>query len=214
MSAMRARIPLCALLGLAVTACAGGPDVVAAPTFEPAANWRGLATEDDRKRLRNWRDAFTEALAEARKAGHGARIEAEGALLDPDAALPRPDPPPGDHACRMIKLGSQGARTLDYVEYPAFRCRIRVENGTTSFVKLTGSQRPIGRLYPDNRRRMVFLGTLQLGDESLTLQYGRDRERNMIGALERIGDRRWRLVFPYPHFESTLDVLELVPAQP
>ena len=33
----------------------------------------------------------------------------------------------------------------------------------------------------------------------------------MAGLVERIGDNRWRLVFPYPHFESTLDVLELVP---
>ena len=28
---------------------------------------------------------------------------------------------------------------------------------------------------------------------------------------ERVGERRWRLVFPYPHFESMVDVLELIP---
>ena len=28
--------------------------------------------------------------------------------------------------------------------------------------KLTGSQRPIGRLFPDRERRMIFLGTIQL----------------------------------------------------
>jgi hypothetical protein len=58
---------------------------------------------------------------------------------------------------------------------------------------------------------MVFLGTLQLGDEPGVLKYGHDRERDMAGLLERIGDRRWRLVFPYPAFESTIDVLELIP---
>jgi hypothetical protein len=58
---------------------------------------------------------------------------------------------------------------------------------------------------------MVFLGTLQLGDEQAVLRYGHDRERAVAGWLERIGDRRWRLVFPYPAFESVVDVLELVP---
>ena len=43
------------------------------------------------------------------------------------------------------------------------------------------------------------------------MHYGRDRERDLAGWVERVGDRRWRLIFPYPHFESTLDVIELVP---
>ena len=82
-----------------------------------------------------------------------------------------------------------------------------------SFAKLTGSQRPIGMFLPfPGQQRMVFLGTLQLGDEQRALQYGRDRERDMAGVVERIGDNRWRLVLPYPAFESTLDVIELVPA--
>jgi hypothetical protein len=34
----------------------------------------------------------------------------------------------------------------------------------------------------------------------------------MAGVVERIGERRWRLVLPYPNFESTIDVLELLPA--
>jgi hypothetical protein len=33
----------------------------------------------------------------------------------------------------------------------------------------------------------------------------------MAGVFERIGERRWRLVFPYPHYESVIDVLELIP---
>jgi uncharacterized protein DUF4893 len=97
------------------------------------------------------------------------------------------------------------------VVYPPFDCRIRSTGGRTRFAKLTGSQRPIGRLLPYLPDRMVFLGTLQLGDETRALEYGRDQDRDMVGILERIGDRRWRLVFPYPHFESTVDVLELVP---
>jgi len=34
----------------------------------------------------------------------------------------------------------------------------------------------------------------------------------MAGLIERIGTRRWRVVLPYPHFESVLDVVELIPA--
>ena len=113
----------------------------------------------------------------------------------------------------MLKIGGQGQGLLDYVAYPWFDCRISAGAGPMDFVKLTGSQRPVGRLFSDSDRRLVFLGTLQLGDERGTLRYGHDRQRDMIGLLERIGERRWRLAFPYPAFESTLDVIELVPKE-
>ena len=48
-------------------------------------------------------------------------------------------------------------------------------------------------------------------DESRVLQYGQDEQRNIAGYVDRIGPRRWRLVMPGPHFESRLDVMELVP---
>ena len=139
----------------------------------------------------------------------GDEIAREGVLLDPDAALADPRPPAGDYRCRTIKLGSPWPEGLFYVAYPSFRCRIGVEDGHVTFTKLTGSQRPIGRLFADTDRRMVFLGTLQLGDELRSYQYGIDRERDLVASLERVGDRRWRLAFPSPHFESLLDVIEL-----
>ena len=173
-------------------------------------DWRSAATEEDRERLSDWRDAWQEALAQALAGGHGAELGGEGALVEAGAALPGATPPPGDYDCRTIKIGSpQGL--LAYIAYPSFRCRIRIDRDHVDFLKLTGSQRPIGRLYPDTPRRMVFLGTLQLGDELRAYQYGIDRERDLTGALERIGERRWRLVFPYPHFESLVDVIELTP---
>ena len=81
-----------------------------------------------------------------------------------------------------------------------------------SFAKLTGSQRPIGHILPSVGERRVFLGTLQLGDERRALEYGHDRDRDMAGIVERIGEQRWRLAFPYPAFESTIDIIELVPS--
>jgi hypothetical protein len=196
-------------------------------TAAPAANreevvpdrggalWRGVATKNDLDRVRHWRDAWTEALAQANRS-NAAAITAGGALFDPDIALPGAQPPAGDYACRTIKLGRMppggpGGGTLDYVEYPAFRCRISETGGRLRFTKLTGSQRPAGNIFPDNGRRLIFLGTLILGDETRALRYGRDEERDMIGIIERVGDNRWRLVFPRPHYESLLDVIELTP---
>jgi hypothetical protein len=177
------------------------------------AGWRAIATDFDLERARKWRTAWVRALAKARAGGHSAEIAAEGILLEPDVALRGVAPPPGDYRCRVIKVGGQGESSLHYIAYPPFDCRIAAGAGAMDFVKLTGSQRPVGRLFADNDRRMVFLGTLQLGDEQGILRYGHDRDRDMIGLLERIGERRWRLAFPYPAFESTLDVVELLPRE-
>jgi hypothetical protein len=173
--------------------------------------WRSIATEADRERVREWRTAWLRALKQARGAGHAAAIASEGVLLEPDSAIDNTAPPAGDYLCRTIKIGAKSEGLLNYVAYPAFRCRIGGGEGVRDFAKLNGSQRPVGRLFPENERRMVFLGTLQLGDERGTLRYGHDAERAMAGVLERIGERRWRLVFPYPHYESVIDVLELIP---
>jgi hypothetical protein len=207
----RLALPLLVLLALA--GCTHSREVVAPPNAErPTDAWRSLVTEDDRSRIRHWRDAWTEALAQAQPA-HAAEIAREGPLLVPDAALPEARLPAGDYRCRTIKLGAQGAGHAFFTAYEPRLCRIGAEGARLHLTILDGPQRPIGILFPDAGRRMVFLGTLQLGDEALAYRYGRDRERDMVGLLERIGDRRWRLVLPRPHFESLLDVIELVPAR-
>jgi hypothetical protein len=152
-----------------------------------------------------------EALAKASAGGRGAEVAAEGVLLQPDTALSFEAPPPGDYRCRTIKVGAQSAGLLDFIAYPWFACRISARGATLRLEKRNGSQRPVGQLFADPGKRMVFLGTLVLGDERRPLDYSFDRDRDMAGILERIGDRRWRLVLPYPAFESTLDVIELVP---
>ena len=205
-------IPLLAAF-FAASTCAAAQDAADDLRCIPAAaNWRAAASEDDRRRVRRWRTAWEEALEDARTGPDAAEIAREGALLEPDAALRDPLPPAGDYHCRTIKIGTPGYSDLTYVAYPPFRCRIGVEAGRVTFTKLTGSQRPIGRLFADNERRLIFLGTMQLGDETRAYRYGIDAERDLAGILERVGERRWRLVFPYPHFESLLDVIELTPA--
>lgn len=175
-------------------------------------DWRSVVTPADRARLRDWRSAFAEGLEAARKAGHAAEIAREGALLEPDAALGGPIPN-GDYSCRITKLGAKSTGLLDYVAYPAFRCRVTSDRDLQRLAKTGGSQRVVGLIFPADAMRQVLLGTLVLGDERRALQYGQDATRDVAGYIERVGPQRWRLIMPRPHFESRLDVMELVALQ-
>jgi hypothetical protein len=198
---MRYFIPLAAVL---LTACAhtSAPQVT---------DWRVVTTDNDRERLRDWRKAFTKALDQARAAGHAADIAKEGALLEPDAALGPVPIPNGRYKCRDIKLGAKSQGLPNYIAFPASNCLISQEKELQRFYKLTGSQRQTGQIFPADPLRQVFLGTLVLGDETRAYRYGGDQYRDLAGWVERVGDNRWRLILPYPHYESTLEVIELVP---
>ena len=208
---MKSSIYICLASLLTVPGCVLPGKSETASGTPPRMSWREIATPADRDRIAKWRSGWTTALAKAQASGNGGKIAAQGALMQPDAALPDPTPPPGDYRCRVTKLGARGEGGLDYVAYPGFTCRISMEKDLLSFAKLDGSQRPVGLLFPNDDARMIFLGTIMLGDESRPLDYGRDAERDMAGAFERIGLKRWRLVLPWPQWESTLDVIELVP---
>ena len=47
-------------------------------------------------------------------------------------------------------------------------------------------------------------------DETTFPRYGEQRIRDQVGAFERIGANRWRLVIPWPKVDSKLEILELV----
>lgn len=180
-------------------------------TAPTSVEWRRVITDADRERLRGWRQAWTVALPKAQAAEPGA-IPANDALFDPDRALPDAMMPVGTYRCRTYKLGAAGTAMRDYTAYPWFECRVEDEGEVRGLYKATGSQRPTGLLFRDSNSRMIFLGTLVLGDESSPLRYGTDATRDMVGYVERIGPKRWRWVFPSPRFESLLDVVEMVPA--
>lgn len=198
-------LALLALVG-AAPAAARGHDRPRA--YGAAPDWRALITDTDRDRLRGWRDAWTEALAAVRAAGDGPLLDAEGVLLKPDAALVPPAAPDGAYRCRVFKLGARDPGGRVFSVSPAQACRI----GGGRFTMIDGVQRPAGRLWADDGTRLVFLGAMALGDERGRLGYGRDHDRDMVGVLERIGPRRWRLVLPRPHWQSLIDVIELRPA--
>jgi hypothetical protein len=203
------------VLLLALALATQGCDVIEQPSgMIPrwTTAYKQVSSESDRVRLRDWRKTFEAALAAARGSGHAAEIAREGALLDPDAALAGPAIPDGMYRCRVIKLGAQpqAEGMPGDVSYPGVTCHVRAERGLQRLTKLGGAQRYVGLIFPDDAIREVFLGVLVLGDERRAMQYGQDQARDVAGYVERIGPNRWRLVMPQPHFESQLDVMELV----
>jgi hypothetical protein len=203
---------------LAISACETPPKatVGARPSVEVGAPlkssvWKSVATAADEDRLARLGLAWQEALDEA-KATNAADVRREGGLLLPRSALQRPDPTPGSYNCRLIKLGKATPKSRGYETFKPFFCYVEVEDDLLTIVKQTGSQRPAGRLWADDdSKRLIFLGSLALGDETTPVAYGDDPKRDMAGTLERIGPFRWRLVIPWPQSTSKLDVFELTP---
>lgn len=186
------------------------PSVEVGPPLKADA-WEAVANAEDKDRLSRLGLAWQEGIADASKT-NATDIRREGKLLLPRSALPRPEPTPGSYNCRLIKLGKATLKSKPYETFKPFFCYVEVEDNLLTIVKQTGSQRPAGRLWEDDdSTRLVFLGSLALGDETAPLAYGDDAKRNMAGVLERIGPFRWRLVIPWPQSTSKLDVFELTP---
>lgn len=188
------------------------PATAAAPAGEEDS-WTRVVTPDDRDRLERLDAAWEEALREASGQGFRRQVRAEGPLLDPDAGLARAAPAPGSYTCRVIKLGSGEAGARAYRAYKPFFCHVGVEGELLSITKQTGSERPGGYLWESGQDdRLVFVGSMALGDEAVPLPYGEDPARDMVGVFERVGPMRYRLAVPWPRGPSKLDVFELVPA--
>ena len=211
------RLPLFAALvaTTALTACASAPPPPAPPGQSGPAlrDWRGIITSIDRDRYRRLDAAWDLALQQARRQAGSGDLDSLGDLIDPDAGKRGVAPPPGAYRCRTVKLGSQGGEEgLGYVVYGWFACRIEATPNGLKFAKETGSQRPSGLLFPEDDRHMVMLGSTALASEPPANSYGQRPDRDLVAVMERIGERRWRLVIPWPQNESNLDLIELVPA--
>jgi hypothetical protein len=187
------------------------PTVEVGPPLKSEA-WMHVATPADQDRIARLGLAWQEALDDAKKSNAG-EVRKEGNLLLPRSSLPRPDPTPGSYNCRLIKLGKATPKGKAFESFKPFFCYVEVdEEGLLTIVKQTGSQRPAGRLWEDDDpNRLVFLGSLALGNEDQPLAYSDDPKRDMAGVLERIAPFKWRLVIPWPQSTSKLDVFELTP---
>ena len=188
------------------------PPVVEALPPTKADRWLAVASADDADRLRRLPAAWSEGLRQARAARFTAAIKAESDLLRPDAGLARPAPTPGSYYCRLVRLGRADRRSPAFVRFKPFFCYVEVEEDLLTVVKQTGSERPAGRLWEDDSEtRLIFLGTLALGDKETPKAYGEDKDRDLAGVLERVGAMRWRLLIPFPRAGAKLDVYELTP---
>ncbi len=184
-------------------------------TVEPqrvSETWKRIATLPDHGRINRLGLAWHQSLAEARPR-HRGDIASEAQLLVPRAGLPQPAPTPGSYNCRMIRIGKTDRKSPVFEKFKPFFCYVQIDDqGGLAITKQTGSQRPAGRLWPDDDpTRMMFLGSLALGDEQDPLAYGDDPKRNMAGVFERIGPFRWRLVIPWPQNGAKIEVFELTP---
>ena len=189
---------------------------VANVVIEPPAKseaWKQIATPADEDRIQRIGLAWASALADAKKTS-AAEVREEGKLLLPRAALARPAPTPGSYNCRLIKLGKATTKAPAFEKFKPFFCYVEVEGDLLTIVKQTGDMRPAGRLWEDDMSdRLIFLGSLALGNEEQPLAYGDNPKRDMAGVLERIGPFIWRLVIPWPQSTSKLDVFELTPVE-
>ena len=209
MVALAALVPGCATS--AIDAKRAGATVTVEPERVSEA-WKRIATSDDQGRINRLGLAWHQSLDEAR-ARHRREIAAEGALLTPRAGQPQPAPTPGSYNCRMIRIGKTSRTSPVFEKFKPFFCYVQVDDdGLLTITKQTGSQRPAGRLWQDDDpTRLVFLGSLALGNEQEPLAYGDDPKRNMAGVFERIAPFRWRLVIPWPQNGAKIEVFELTP---
>lgn len=207
-------LPAVALLGGCDTATkrARSAASVTVEPPSPSTAWKAVATPNDQDRIDRLGLAWQQSLMEAKKK-YAKDIAAEGDLLKPRSALPRPQPTPGSYNCRMISMGAKDSRTSSFEKFKPFFCYVLSDDdGVLTIVKQTGSQRPAGRLWEDDDpNRMIFLGSLALGDEKEPLAYREDPDRDMAGVFERIGPFKWRLVIPWPRSGAMLEIFELTP---
>lgn len=182
-----------------------------AASVTPVAEWRASATPDDNSAIDSIHQRWSAALAAA-DGRFGARLRAEGALLQPGAAQPLPSMPPGPYACRLIRLGGR----IGFATYKPDNCYVDGDARHQSFTKQNGSSLPGGWLYPDAREdRLVFLGTNRLHREDIAPGYGALPGREVAGVVERVAPFRWRMVLSRPFSrDAAIELYELIPITP
>lgn len=189
---------------LLLAAAAQGP--------QAETQWPEQATAADVARLDQWEEALKIGRAGVIGAGDGATLAARSPLFETAAALANSDIPQGLYNCSITKLDGDPDGGLPYIAYPPFKCRVVDDHGRKHFTKLTGSQRTIGWIDKAGENQSAYLGTLIYHYEDALMPYGRSAKRDQAAVVHRIGPDRWRMIFPFPAYESKVDVMELTPA--
>lgn len=211
---MRRAACLLALCWLPFAGCATLPvplPVVSEP--DPAGSdptgWRGAATPTDRVRMALLPTIWAKARAAVPRR-LAAKLAAEGTLVDPAGGLEAPTLPPGPYHCRLVRFGGR----TGFASFAPDFCYVEVDKDSLAFTKQTGTNLPVGWLFPDTDRRQVFLGSFKQPGQDTAPAYGKDPVRDVAGVVERVGPFRWRLVLTQAGKGATLDIYELVPVPP
>jgi hypothetical protein len=187
------------LVLLALVAC-----IASAPAFADGAVV-SLMTPADKAKLAAYEATREKAISEARAGGTPADlVELDKAFSGSPVSLHENFDPTGAWRCRVLKLGGG----LPLTVYGWFDCRIADDGAGWRLEKRTGSQRTSGQFYDDGDTRLIYLGALHYGDQQ-PVRYGADGKRNQVAYVFRTGEKRMRLEFPAPEFESIMDVLEM-----
>lgn len=207
---MRRALPFALLILLAGCAVPGARQhAIVEVTPQPDAAWREAISVDDASRLAAIAAQWSDALAAAKR-HYAAAIAAEGPLLDPNAALDNPAPSPGAYRCRVVKLGAPNGRGRAFRTYPPYACYIRGQDDALTFTKQTGTELPVGWLYPDGNTRFIFLGAYGEGTKKPP-SYGQVPGRDAAGVVERVAPFRWRLTLLPRNRNALLTIYELTP---
>ena len=173
--------------------------------------WAKSATQSDIIKVDHWQKSLSDGVEAALRSGHGKEIEKRTPLFSTDIRERGLGLSDGRYHCSITKLG--GGNGLTYISYPKFLCMVTKVGDKLQFTKLTGSQMTSGWIYKSTRSTGIYLGTSFYGYEDRAPKYGSDEQRDDVAIVERVGDRRWRMVFPDPYYESEADVMELTPVR-
>ena len=164
-----------------------------------------LMTAADKQRLASFDKTRAEAIAEAKKGGAPEDVATlEKILAGKDLAFSESFDFTGNWRCRTVKLGGN----LPLTVYGWFKCRVSDDGSGWKLEKLTGSQRTSGAFYSDSDKRLTYIGAAHYADEK-PKRYASDPDRDQVAYVLRPDEKRVRLEFPSPKYESTLDILEL-----
>jgi hypothetical protein len=210
-SALILGLPACASLRKPAATTARASVSIAAEEAVPS-EWKQVASPEDVTRLAELPARWARARAEAAPR-YAKALKAEAMLLDPQAALDRPEPTPGRYRCRTVRLG-KAPREAAFAAFKPFFCFVATQAPLLAFSKGTGTHRPGGWLWTDTDKRLVFLGGFAEGSKGAPPPYRTGAATNAIGVIERIDDFRWRLVLAGPPATNRIEILELVPDTP
>lgn len=164
-----------------------------------------LMTASDKARLASFDKIRAEAIAEAKKGAPEDVATLEKVLAGKNLAFSEDFDFTGDWRCRTVKLGGN----LPLTVYGWFKCRVSDDGSGWKLEKLTGSQRTSGAFYTDSDTRLIYIGASHYSDEK-SKSYASDPDRDQVAYVLRPDEKRVRLEFPSPQYESKLDIIEMV----